>query len=129
MISINHIAMYVRDLENMHTFYERYFGAIAGPLYRNDKTQFESYFLSFGPGTRLELMTRPETSSAAIRGDYALGPAHIAFSVGTVKAVNQLTATLHGDGYEIVSGPRTTGDGCYESCVRDPEGNLVEITV
>lgn len=33
------------------------------------------------------------------------------------------------DGYEVVSGPRTTGDGYYESCIIGIEGNQIEITV
>ena len=32
------------------------------------------------------------------------------------------------DGYPVISGPRVTGDGYYESCILDPEGNRIEIT-
>lgn len=128
MTSINHIAIYVRDLENMRSFYERWFEAHAEGLYHNPRTDFRSYFLKFDTGATLELMTRPEVVSIE-KTEYSLGMAHLAFSVGSAKAVNDLTACLHGEGYEIVSGPRTTGDGCYESCIKDPEGNLIEITI
>lgn len=128
MISINHIAIYVRDLETMRAFYERWFEARPGNLYHNPKSDFKSYFLKFDSGATLELMTRPEVTALSKNG-YTLGMAHLAFSVGSAKAVNELTARLHGEGYEIVSGPRTTGDGCYESCIRDPEGNIIEITI
>lgn len=128
MISIHHSALYVLDLECMRSFYEHYFGATSGELYHNVRTGFRSYFLSFESGAKLELMSRPETRKHDCP-DFSAGPAHIAFSVGSAKAVNDLTAHIHGDGYEVVSGPRTTGDGYYESCIRDPEGNLIEITI
>ncbi len=54
---------------------------------------------------------------------------HVAFSVGSKEKVDELTAKLKDDGYEIVSGPRTTGDGYYESCVVAMEGNQIEITI
>ena len=56
------------------------------------------------------------------------GYAHIAFSVGSKEKVDELTAQLKADGYEAVSGPRTTGDGYYESCMVAIEGNQIEIT-
>ena len=57
------------------------------------------------------------------------GYIHIAFSVGSKERVDSLTAQLQTDGYEVVSGPRTTGDGYYESCVVGIEGNQIEITI
>lgn len=127
MTSIHHLAIYVHDLENMRLFYEKYFGAVAGPMYHNVKTDFRSYFLSFESGAKLELMTRPGTEEVE-KVQFPIGLVHMAFSVGSAAVVDELTARIHADGYEIVSGPRVTGDGCYESCIKDPEGNLVEIT-
>ena len=57
------------------------------------------------------------------------GYAHLAFSVGNMERVNALTARLQAEGYEVLSGPRTTGDGYFESCIVGIEGNLIEITV
>ncbi len=125
-MKINHVAMYVCDLEKMRSFYEMYFGGRAGALYHNPKTGLRTYFLSFADGGRLEIMTRPELQSKP-KQPVEAGYIHLAFSAGSRQAVDDLTARLRGDGYTVLSGPRTTGDGYYESCVADPEGNQVEI--
>lgn len=125
---IEHIALYVNDLEAAKSFFERYFEARAGELYHNTTTGFRSYFLSFSDGARLEIMNKPEMSD--IEKPLArTGYIHLAFSVGSRDAVDALTAQLAADGFEAVSGPRTTGDGYYESCVIALEGNQIEITV
>ena len=54
---------------------------------------------------------------------------HIAFYVESREKVDELTKCLKADGFEVVSGPCTTGDGYYESCVLDAEGNQIEITI
>ena len=127
-MKIEHIAMYVSDLEQARALFTKYFGAVSNELYHNKKTDFRSYFLTFGNGTRLEIMNRPhmeEQSSATARTGFI----HLAFSVGSKEAVDTLTARLKTDGYTVLSGPRTTGDGYYESCILDSEGNQIEITV
>ena len=126
-MKIEHAALYVRDLEATKEFFTRWFGAQAGAEYHNRTTDFRSYFLTFEGGARLEIMTRPGLADRA--GAPAVGFAHLAFSVGSKEDVDDLTARLKAAGYEVVSGPRTTGDGYYESCVAGPEGALVEITV
>lgn len=128
-MQIDHVAIWVKDLEVMKDFYECYFNGEAGNKYRNESKDYESYFVSFGGRSRLELMTRPDirTSSDASAKEF-MGLTHLAMSVGGVKAVDGLTALLRKDGYEIVGEPRRTGDGYYESVVLDPEGNRVEIT-
>ncbi len=126
---IEHLAIWCRDLERMRAFYETYFGAKSNEKYSNPKNQFESYFLSFGQGPRLELMQM--TGIPASQNDiYAqfLGLVHFAISVGSEDEVNQLTERLRADGYEVVGEPRRTGDGYYESVVLDPEQNRIEIT-
>ena len=115
---ISHIAMYVRDLEVVKEFYIRFFGAKAGELYHNPKTGLKSYFLSFDEGTRLELM------KVLVR----MGYIHIAISVGSREKVDAITEKLYEAGYEVLSGPRITGDGYYESTVLGPEDNQIEIT-
>ena len=127
-MAIEHIAMYVKDLEAARAFFERYLDAVSNQLYHNPKTGFRSYFLSFGGGARLELMNKPDTveqSPAPAR----MGYIHVAFSLGSAQRVDELTARLRADGYAVVSGPRTTSDGYYESCVVVLEGNQIEITV
>lgn len=56
------------------------------------------------------------------------GLAHFSISVGSKEAVDKLTERLRNDGYAILSNPRITGDGYYESTVADPEGNCIEIS-
>lgn len=125
-MKIEHVAAQYRDLERAKCFYEEYFGASAGKPYRNEKTGFSSYFLTFEDGCRLEIMNRPDI--AARGGDSLAGLHHTAFSVGGREAVDGLTERLRGDGYRVVSEPRVTGDGYYESVIADFEGNLIEIT-
>lgn len=124
---IEHAALYVSDLEAARDFFVRFFGAVPNEGYHNPRTDFRSYFLSFDDGARLEVMTRPDMSDAN-KDLVRTGWAHLAFSVGGVEEVDRLTAELAEAGYQVVSGPRTTGDGYYESCVIGPEGNQVEIT-
>lgn len=125
---IEHIAMYVKDLEKAKRFFQEYFGAIPGGGYYNPKTSFRSCFLSFDCGARLELMNKPGHTEGGSIVDRA-GYAHLAISTGSKRAVDDLTVRLKNDGYEVISGPRTTGDGYYESCIIALEDNQVEITV
>lgn len=126
-MKIEHVALYVNDLETAKDFFTRFFGARPGELYHNDKTGVKSYFLSFDGGARLEIMTRPSLEQSG-RTAPQTGYAHVAFSVGSRDKVDALTLALRQAGYETLSGPRTTGDGYYESCVAGPENNLIEIT-
>lgn len=125
-MKINHIAMYVKDLEKSKEFYIKYFGAKSNEKYINSKTGLETYFLSFNDSTRLEIMKRPNCINNP-KNLYQLGFIHMAFSVGSKENVDILTSRLKNDGFKIVSYPRTTGDGYYESCILDLEDNLIEI--
>lgn len=125
-MKIEHTALYVSDLERAREFFAKYFEAVSNDLYHNPKTGFSSYFLSFESGARLEIMHRPDVSEQI--AEPKLGYAHIAFSVGSRENVNALTERLRADGFRIISEPRVTGDGYYESCIADSEGNLIEIT-
>ena len=125
---IEHVALYVEDLITARDFFAAYFGGIPNELYHNPITNFRSFFLRFADGSRLEIMTRPELE-AGQEHPLRCGYAHLAFSVGSKEAVDRLTERLRRDGYAVLSGPRTTGDGYYESCVAGIEGNLIEITI
>lgn len=126
-MKIEHVAIWVNDLEGMREFYETYFNCKSNSKYHNSEKKFESYFLTFDSGARLEIM-RKAGMDKQNRGD-KIGWAHIAISLGSRDSVNQMTARLKNDGYPHISGPRITGDGYYESVIEDPEGNLIELTV
>ena len=127
-MKIEHIAVYVNDLEGARDFFLRYFGGSSNSGYHNERTGFRSYFISFDSGSRLELMARPEIADMP-RDTVQRGYAHIAFSLGSVERVDELTEKFRAEGYEVISGPRTTGDGYYESCISAFEGNIIELTV
>ena len=127
-MKIEHAALYVNDLESARDFFVTYLGGKANSGYHNPKTDFRSYFISFDSGARLELMTKPGMTDPE-KPLNRTGYAHIAFSTGSREAVDELTEKLRSAGYEVVSGPRTTGDGYYESCIVAVEGNQIEITV
>ena len=120
--------MYVTDLERAKTFFETYFGARSNNGYHNPTTDFRSYFFSFFDGARIEIMNKPGMDDAE-KSITRTGYIHIAFSVGSRERVDELTARMKQDGYEVISGPRTTGDGYYESCIIGVEGNQIEITI
>lgn len=128
LMKIEHIAMYVSDLEGARDFFLRYFGAQSNAGYHNPRTDFRSYFLTFDDGARLEIMHHPrmEDLPKALR---RTGLVHLAFSLGSREAVDSLTAQLNADGYSVISGPRVTGDGYYESCILGFEDNQIELTV
>lgn len=125
-MKIEHVGLWVRDLELMKAFYEKYFGANSNTLYYNKNTGFTSYFLTFDAGdTRLELMNKAGLKEVDFE---TFGYAHIAYQVPDNDSVDRLHETLINDGYKHVNGPRITGDGYYEAVIEDPEGNFIEIT-
>lgn len=128
-MKIEHLAIWVSDLELMRLFYETYFGGAAGEKYYNPKKNFSFYFLSFDTGCRLELMQKPEIPFIENRTMEYLGISHFAVAVGSKENVDALTERLRNDGFKIIGNPRTTGDGYYESVVLDPESNRIEITI
>lgn len=129
-MSIEHVALWTSNLEILKEFYVKYFGAVSGEKYVNVRKNFESYFLSFSTGPRLELMTVPGISShsKAVTNHFA-GLTHFAISVGSKAQVDLMTEQFRSDGFTVESEPRTTGDGYYESVILDPDGNRIELTV
>ncbi|MGN1392629.1 MAG: VOC family protein [Succinivibrionaceae bacterium] len=130
MISIEHIAMYVEDLEGAKEFFIKFFEAKSSTLYHNQKTGFKSYFLEFlgNCGARLEIMHKDNLDNLP-KTINRTGFVHLAFSVGSKEKVDLLTEKLRNAGYEVISGPRTTGDGYYESAIIAIENNLIELTL
>ncbi len=126
-MKIEHIAVYVKDLESARNFFLTFFNAESNSGYHNERTGFRSYFLTFADGARLEIMEKPDMEDSEKKLSRT-GYAHLAFSLGDRQKVDELTARMQAAGYEVISGPRTTGDGYYESCILDGEGNQIELT-
>lgn len=123
---LEHVGVWAANLDRVASFYAKYFSASVGELYRNERKGFESRFLTFGGGARLEVMTRHDVTR--VQDEEQLGLAHVALCVGDEATVDALAARFRADGVPVDSGPRRTGDGYYECVVRDPEGNRVEVT-
>ena len=127
-MKIEHIAMFVNDLEAARDFFVKYLDGVSNDGYHNTSTGFRSFFISFDDGARLEIMNKPSMEDPA-KSLNRTGYTHLAFSVGSAEKVDRLTKRFHEDGFEVLRGPRTTGDGYYESCIVGFEGNQIEITV
>ena len=140
-MKIEHVAIWVRDIDKICEFYRKYFGGEVHPIYHNPAKQFTSRFITFDDGARLEVMHRPDicieqnvgidkiVSHETLSDTQHLGFTHLSFSVGSKDEVDRLTQQMSSEGIPVVGQPRTTGDGYYESVVLDPEGNRIEITV
>jgi lactoylglutathione lyase len=127
-MKIEHIALWTDDIERLASFYQRYFGATVGDKYVNATKGFESRFISFEAGARIEIMRTTTLSPVKHEaGAQRMGLTHLAVSAGSERGVNELTERLRADGHAILDGPRRTGDGYYESVTLDPDGNRVEI--
>lgn len=134
-MKIEHVAIWVRDIDKVCEFYRKYFGGVVHPIYRNPTKQFTSRFITFDDGARLEIMHRPDICVERNIGTVEMfhvehpGFTHLSFSVSSKEEVDHLTQQMFSDGVSVVGQPRTTGDGYYESVVLDPEGNRIEITI
>lgn len=126
-MKIEHIAIWTNKLEELKEFYCKYFGGTSNDKYTNTKKGFESYFITFDEGARLEIMSRTDINEKLEDGKEIIGITHLAFSLENKEEVNTLTETLRTNGFIVAGEPRTTGDGYYESVVLDPEGNRLEL--
>ena len=120
--------MYVNDLDAARDFVVTFLGGISNNGYHNEKTGFKSYFITFEDGARLEIMNKLDLNEDP-KSLNRTGYAHIAFSVGSKEKVNEVTEKVRLAGFKVISGPRTTGDGYYESCIVAIADNQIEITV
>ena len=129
-MTLDHVAIWTDKIEELKAWYCKYFGGISNEKYTNEKKQFQSYFLIFQSGTRLEIMTKPDIQDNL--NDTVInqhkGIIHLAFGVETMKEVDDMARELEADGFQILSGPRRTGDGFYEFETLDPENNRIEVT-
>ena len=128
-MKIDHIAIWVTDLEIVKSYYLKYFCAKCSDKYVNPRKKFSSYFLSFESGTRLEIMQMPSIAKRQYYSKEIMGFAHMSISVGSKENVYKVTELIRANGFLIYDEPRTTGDGYFESVVSDPDGNRIEITI
>jgi len=127
---IDHVAIWTNRLEQLKNFYVKYFNGISNGKYTNKEKHFESYFVTFDSGTRIELMQMPgvpENQNDPVEKQYQ-GLIHLAFGVSTMKVVTEKAAELERDGFAILRGPRKTGDGYYEFETLDPDNNRIEVS-
>lgn len=127
---LEHVAIWTNQLEGLRVFYQTYFGAVSNEKYYNEKKGFESYFLSFESGARLEIMQMPNIpdnlNDTVVKQHQ--GIIHLAFGVDTMAAVDAKANELQAAGFPILNGPRKTGDGYYEFETVDPDQNRLEVT-
>lgn len=127
-MKLEHVAIWVDELEQMKDWYCQAFDLSAGEKYQNHTKGFSSYFLSFASGARIELMNKSDIHASLLPRGMVSGFAHIAISVGSKEKVVEMTEEFRRNGISIIGEPRTTGDGYFESVIEDPEGNWIEIT-
>ncbi len=129
-MGLEHVAIWTNQLEVLREFYSRFFDGVSNQKYVNVTKGFESYFITFGSGARLEIMSRagiPINRNDTVDKQH-LGIIHIAFGVDTMKEVDEKASELKAAGFPILSGPRKTGDGYYEFETLDPDQNRLEVT-
>ena len=129
-MTLEHVAIWTDNLEILKDYYVKYFDGISNLKYINQSNQFNSYFITFSSGARLEIMSMPNipdnTNDRIVKQHK--GIIHLAFGAGTIDEVDKKAMQLKDDGYQILSGPRKTGDGYYEFETLDPDNNRLEVT-
>jgi lactoylglutathione lyase len=127
---LEHAAIWTDNLEILKDFYVKYFDGKASKKYINKAKKYESYFISFRSGARLEIMTRPDLAENMndTVGRQHKGIIHLAFEAATKLEVDEKAMEFTANGFQILDGPRITGDGYYEFVTLDPDNNRIEIT-
>ena len=103
---IEHAAIWCRDLGGLRDFYETYFSAKSGAKYVNKAKGFESHFLRFDSGARLELIRMQSLPGSP--GDPcvpSMGLAHLVFPMDSEARVDALTHALERAGHRVPHGP------------------------
>jgi lactoylglutathione lyase len=129
-MNIDHVAIWTTQLETLKDYYIKHFNGRSNRKYTNNERHFESYFISFDSGTRLELMQMPgipQNLNDSVEKQY-LGIIHLSFGMGNMDLVNEKYIELKRDGFRILKGPRKTGDGYWEFETLDPDNNRIEVS-
>jgi lactoylglutathione lyase len=127
---IDHVAIWTTQLEKLKDYYAKYFNGRPNKKYLNKDRHFESYFVSFDSGTRLELMQMPGIPQNLNdpAGKQYQGIIHLSFGMDNMDRVDDKFNELTKDGYKILRGPRKTGDGYWEFETLDPDKNRIEVS-
>jgi lactoylglutathione lyase len=128
-MTLDHVAIWTINLEKLRDYYARYFNGRVSEKYINQETHFESYFITFDSGTRLEIMKKPDIPENLNDrlGKQHQGLIHLAFGMKNVEMVSGKARELINDGFKIIRGPRKTGDGYFEFETSDPDDNRIEV--
>jgi lactoylglutathione lyase len=128
-MTIDHIAIWTTQPEQLKDYYVKYFNGSANEKYFNKDTLFESYFITFDAGSRLEIMKKPgiPVNLNDREEKQHQGIIHISFGVETMEMVTGKSKELSEAGYRILRGPRKTGDGYFEFETLDPDNNRIEV--
>ena len=123
-MKLDHIGIEVQDLYRMELFYRTVLGF--SPRYRYESTNtpgLRTVFLERA-GLRLELLERPRAEASPqprpVTGHLALGVADVDGECRRILATGFPGLTAQA--------PRDTGDGFREAELRDPEGNVIELS-
>jgi lactoylglutathione lyase len=128
--TLDHVAIWTTHLEKLKDFYVKYFNGTANEKYINKDTGFESYFLTFDSGSRLEIMQKhgiPENLNDTVIKQHQ-GLIHLSFAVDNMDIVVQKSQDMKKEGFRILRGPRRTGDGYFEFETLDPDNNRIEVS-
>jgi lactoylglutathione lyase len=128
-MTIDHIAIWTTQPEQLKDYYVKYFNGSANEKYFNKDTLFESYFITFDSGSRLEIMKKPgiPVNLNDREEKQHQGIIHISFGVETMEMVTGKSKELSEAGFKILRGPRKTGDGYFEFETLDPDNNRIEV--
>jgi lactoylglutathione lyase len=128
-MTIDHVAIWTTQPEQLKDYYVKYFNGRANEKYFNKETLFESYFITFDSGSRLEIMKKPgiPVNLNDREEKQHQGIIHISFGVESMEMVTGKSKELSEAGFKILRGPRKTGDGYFEFETLDPDNNRIEV--
>ena len=120
---LHHVAFWTRRIDVLEDFYARHLGGKV--LFRHAIGNFRCTFMSLDDSVKIELMSRTELGDPDLTE--RIGYSHLSLEVDSKARVDQLTETFRAAGIPIEKDKEQYDDGFYESSIRDPDGNVIEI--
>jgi HAD superfamily hydrolase (TIGR01509 family) len=124
-MKLDHIGIEVRDLYSVELFYRKALGFAPRYRYVSQNSPGLRTVLLDREGVSLELLERPR--GEGFPGERARAPNHLSLGVDDVDGAYAQLAALGLAGAPLTP-PRDTGDGARVMSLRDPEGNVVELS-